>query len=64
MKFSNFRYLVKDGAKNIWFNRLMSFASVGTLTACLLLVGFAVLFSLNISSAVTYVEQQNELVVF
>ncbi len=64
MKFSNFRYLVKDGAKNIWFNRLMSFASVGTLTACLILVGFAVLFSLNISSAVTYVEQQNELVVF
>ncbi len=64
MKFSNFRYLVKDGAKNIWFNRLMSFASIGTLTACLILVGFAVLFSVNISSAVTYVEQQNELVVF
>ena len=42
----------------------MSFASVGTLTACLILVGFAVLFSVNISSAVTYVEQQNELVVF
>ena len=61
---SSFGYLVKDGAKNIWSNRLMSFASVGVLTTCLLLVGFAMLFTINVNSMVTYVEQQNEAVVF
>ncbi len=61
---SSFGYLVKDGAKNIWSNRLMSFASIGVLTTCLLLVGFAMLFTINVNSMVTYVEQQNEAVVF
>lgn len=61
---SSFGYLVKDGAKNIWSNRLMSFASIGVLTTCLLLVGFAMLFTINVNNVVTYVEQQNEAVVF
>lgn len=64
MKGNSFHYLLKEGAKNVWYNRLMSLASVGVLTACLLLVGFAVLFSINVDSMVGYVEQQNEAVVF
>ncbi|MDF2567802.1 MAG: hypothetical protein K0R90_1258 [Oscillospiraceae bacterium] len=64
MKASSFKYLLKEGAKNVWFNRLMSFASVGVLTACLLLVGFAILFTINVNSLVKYVEMQNNAVVF
>jgi cell division transport system permease protein len=58
------RYLVKNGFKNLWNNRMMTVASVGTLIACLLIVGVAVLFSLNVDNMVEYVGEQNELVVF
>ena len=43
---------------------MMTIASVGTLIACLLIVGFAVLFSINVDSIVEYMGQQNEIVVF
>lgn len=64
MRVSSFRYLVKSGVKNLWNNRMMTIASVGTLIACLLIVGFAVLFSINVDSIVEYMGQQNEIVVF
>ena len=43
MKLSSLGYLLKEGAKNIWSNRTMSFASVGVLVSCLLLTGAAFL---------------------
>ena len=58
------KYLIKEGVKNLWTNRLMTFASVGVLTACLLIVGFAMLFSQNVNSMVGYLEDQNEIVVY
>lgn len=61
MKGSSFGYLIKEGAKNIYANRMMSFASIGTLVACMLLIGGSLLFSLNVNQAVGYVEQQNEV---
>lgn len=64
MRASSMRYLVKNGFKNLWNNRMMTVASVGTLVACLLIVGIAVLFSLNVDNMVEYVGEQNELVVF
>ena len=64
MRASSFRYLVKSGVKNLWNNRMMTIASVGTLIACLLIVGFAVLFSINVDNIVEYMGQQNEIVVF
>lgn len=64
MRASSFRYLIKNGVKNLWNNRMMTIASVGTLIACLLIVGFAVLFSVNIDSIVQYAAQQNEVVIF
>lgn len=64
MRASSMRYLMKSGFKNLWHNRLMTIASVGTLVACLLIVGVAVLFSLNVDNMVQYVGEQNELVVF
>ena len=64
MRASSMRYLMGNGFRNLWHNRLMTIASVGTLVACLLIVGVAVLFSLNVDNMVEYVGEQNELVVF
>ncbi|MFR4144646.1 MAG: hypothetical protein ACLT1K_12050 [[Clostridium] leptum] len=44
MNFSSMKYLLKEGVKNVWNNRMMSFASIGVLVSCLLLTGAAVLF--------------------
>lgn len=64
MRASSFKYLVKEGGKNVWKNRLMSFASVGVLTTCLLLIGFSWLLSANINNMVSYIGDQNEVVFF
>ena len=61
MRGSSFGYLIKEGAKNIYVNRLMSFASIGTLVACMLLIGSSLLFSMNVNKIVGYAEQQNEV---
>lgn len=64
MKANSFKYLTKQGVKNLWSNRMMTLASVGVLTACLLIVGFAVLMTKNIDRLVEHVESQNEFVAF
>ncbi|MGI5958614.1 MAG: permease-like cell division protein FtsX [Massiliimalia sp.] len=64
MKANSFSYLSKQGVKNLWLNRMMTLASVGVLTACLLIVGFAIVLTENIDSMVHYVESQNEFVAF
>ena len=61
---NSFFYLVKQGFKNLWNNRLMSLASVGVLVSCMLLIGAAVLLSVNISSVVDTLEDQSEAIVF
>lgn len=64
MRASSFRYLTKQGVKSLWSNRMMTLASVGVLTACLLIVGFAVLLTENINNMVHFVESQNEFKAF
>ena len=64
MKTSSFGYLLKEGFRNVIQNRLMSVASIGVLTACLLMIGGSVLLTMNINSIVGYVEDQNEVLVF
>ncbi|MBQ8917575.1 MAG: permease-like cell division protein FtsX [Oscillospiraceae bacterium] len=64
MKTSSFKYLVAEGARNVKANRFMSLASVGVLTACLLLIGAAWLVAINANSIVGYVEDQNEAMAF
>ncbi|MBE6788100.1 MAG: ABC transporter permease [Ruminococcaceae bacterium] len=64
MRFGSFTYLLKQGAKNTYLNKAMSAASVGVLTACLVIVGFSILVSENIKSIVGFVQQQNEIIVF
>ncbi len=61
MKLSSVKYLLKEGFRNVWSNRTMSFASVGVLLSCLLLTGAAVLFSMNIGSAMEMLEGDNSI---
>ncbi|MCL2013381.1 MAG: ABC transporter permease [Oscillospiraceae bacterium] len=64
MKGSSIGYLSKEGLKNIWINRLMSVASVGILSACLLILGFTILISASLNSMMKYIEGQVEIVLF
>lgn len=59
-----FGYLVKEGFKNIWNNRIMSIASVCVLISCLILTGAAALLSLNVEKVVDSVGQSNETTVY
>ena len=64
MRFSSFTYLVGQGLHNLKANKMMTFASMGVLTVCMILVGAAFLFGANISAMVDYVGEQNQTVAF
>ena len=63
-RLSSLGYLLKEGVKNIWSNRTMSFASVGVLVSCLLLTGAAVLLSMNVDVAMKSLEGNNSTTVY
>lgn len=60
----NIRYLTKEGARNLWSNRLMSVASIAVLTSCLMLIGVAFMLFANINSALKDVQDQNVIMVY
>lgn len=64
MNFSSLGYLIKEGFKNIWSNRMMSLASIGVLISCLLLTGSALMLSVNVSTIVESVGGTNVTKVF
>ena len=64
MRFSSFTYLVGQGLHNLKANKMMTFASMGVLIVCMILVGAAFLFGANIDSMVAYIGEQNETVAF
>ena len=64
MRFSSFTYLVGQGLHNLRANRLMTFASMGVLTVCMLLIGAAYLLGVNIDAMVAYIGDQNETGVY
>ncbi len=64
MKLRSVKYLTGEGVKNIWANRLMSIASVGVLVACMVLIGLAILISLNVNKAMGTLEQQNVIMAY
>ncbi len=64
MKLSSMRYLVGEGVKNSWVNRLMTLASIGVLVACMVIIGLAVLISENINIAIGNLEQQNVVMAY
>lgn len=64
MRFSSFTYLVRQGLHNMRANRLMTFASMGVLTVCMILIGVAFLLGTNVDAIVDYIGEQNETVVY
>lgn len=64
MRFSSFRYLLKEGFRNLWQNRFMALAAVAVLFSCLILSGAAYMFYVNIKKAFDWVYAQNVVVVF
>ena len=61
---SSFGYLIKEGFKNIWTNRMMTLASVGVLISCLVLTGSAIMLTVNVSDMVETVSDNNATRVF
>ena len=47
MRFSSFTYLVRQGLHSMRANRLMTFASMGVLTVCMVLIGLAYLLGVE-----------------
>ncbi len=61
---SSFRYLIKEGFRNTWTNRMMSVASICVLLSCLVLIGSAAMVFLNINSIVERIEDENVIMVY
>lgn len=59
-----FGYLIKEGVRSVWNNRMMSAASIGVLVSCLLITGTAMLISMNVNNVVEQVGKDNQITVF
>ncbi len=64
MNGGSFGYLIKQGVHSAWLNRVMTLASIGILTACLILVGCTGLLALNIRDTFKSVEDETEMIVY
>lgn len=64
MKHINAGYLLKEGFKNIWNNRMMSLASIVVLVSCLIITGAASLLSINVEHLISTVGDDNEITVY
>ena len=63
MKISSFNYLIRQGFKGIWKNKMMTFASFCILLVSLIMVGFAILVSINLDKVIGNIEEKSEVVV-
>ncbi len=64
MKKASFGYLIKEGFRNLYVNRLMSLASTTVLFSCLLIVGIALILLLNINMMIDTIDAQNVIMVY
>lgn len=64
MKMHEIRYLMREGCRNTWQNRLMALASVGVLICCLLLTGFSYLLFVNVNQMFQNAYEQNVVAVY
>ena len=60
----SFRYLIKEGFRNVWHNSLMSIASIGVLVAVMVLIGAAMLLSVNVDAMLSNLQAQNVVMVY
>lgn len=61
---SSWKYLIKEGFRNTWANRMMSIASICVLMSCLVMIGCASMIFVNIDSFIGKMEEENVVMVF
>lgn len=61
---ASLKYLIKEGFRNTWTNRMMSIASICVLMSCLVLIGSASMIFLNIDSLLSRIEEENVIMVY
>ena len=64
MRISTFWYTLRQGAKNIWKNKMFSLASIATMSACIFLFGIFYSVVVNFQSVVREVESGVAVTVF
>ena len=64
MKVSTIRYILKEGIQNTYRNKLMSIASIGIVTAALMVFGIFWLIILNFNYNLSVFKQQPEMVIY
>lgn len=64
VKIKTFRYFIRDAAKNMWRNPLMSLASVGSVIAVLVLMGVFLIIMFNIQHLAGNLESDIEIKAF
>ncbi|MBQ7088726.1 MAG: permease-like cell division protein FtsX [Clostridia bacterium] len=64
MKLHQILYLIREGFRNTWQNRLMALASVGVLVCCLMLTGFSYLIYVNVEQMFQNAYEQNVVAVY
>ena len=64
MRGNGLGYLIKEGLKYFWTNKVMSITSVSVLATCLLITGSFWLAYLNIDQNLKDISADNEIVVF
>lgn len=64
MKLSNALYFISEASKSLSRNRLLSFATIMTVTTCILILGMAVLLTLNASRFINRLESDVQMIAF
>lgn len=64
MRISTFWYTVRQGAKNIWKNKMFSLASIATMSACIFLFGIFYSVVVNFQGVVREIESGVAVTVF
>lgn len=60
----NSKYLIRQGFRNVWVNRIMSIASIAVLLASLLIMGAGLMVYHNINALLNHIEGQNVIMVY
>ena len=58
------RYLIREGCRNTWQNRLMALASVSVLVCCLMLTGFSYILYANVEQMFQNAYSENVMAVY
>ncbi len=64
MRRHNFTYFLREGFRGIFLHGLMSFAAVGIIVACLLIMGTFALVAVNVEAMLGDLEQENSIIAF